>query len=161
VLTLTIESYGETLVSRELLRFSDNLADPTNALSMVADLIRKDVEHNFETEGGNAGGWPPLSERRVEEKARLGLDPRILRATGALMESLVNKFDPRHIEHLSPTSLTFGSTVFYGIFHQSSEPRTVIPFRPPIAFTEGDKREMVKVLQRAMLEVTPKATWGA
>lgn len=161
MLRLTIESYGETLVDRELLRFSDELENPERALGSVADYMRHATERNFETEGGNAGGWPALSQGRVEEKARLGLDPRILRATDALFESLTRKFDPRHIEHLSPTSLTFGSTVFYGVFHQSHEPRTVIPFRPPIAFTESDKREMVKVLQRAMLGSTEKATWGA
>lgn len=162
MLTISISSYGEKIVERQLLRFTENLENPRPALELAADHLRQAVEEQFDTEGGHAsGGWKPLSQGRVEEKARLGLDPRILRATGALHESLTRKFDSRHIERLSGTSLTFGSTVFYGIFHQSSAPRTVIPFRPPIALTEQDKREMVKSMQRALIKGNREAVWGA
>lgn len=161
MLTLRIESYGETVVNRSLLRIAEHFEDPKPALEAVADLLRGDVEEQFDTEGGHAsGGWKALSQKRIDEKARLGLDPRILRASGALYESLTRKFDPRHIERLSGSSLTFGSTVFYGIFHQSSEPRTVIPFRPPIALTEQDKRTMVKAMQRALVGGERQAAWG-
>lgn len=161
MLTLTIESYGETIVKRSLMRLASDFEEPRGALEAVADLLRHDVELQFDSEGGHAsGGWPPLSQRRVEEKARLGLDPRILRATGALFESLTRKYDSRHIERLSGSSLTFGSSVFYGIYHQSSSPRTVIPFRPPIALTDQDKREMVKAMQRALVKGEREAVWG-
>lgn len=162
VLTLQIESYGETIVKRSLLRFAEDLENPRPGLEAVADLLRHDVEEQFDTEGGHAsGGWQALSDKRVEEKARLGLDPRILRASGALMESLTRKFDSRHIERLSGASLTFGSNVLYGVYHQSSLPRTVIPFRPPIALTEEDKREMVKAMQAALAKGNRGAVWGA
>lgn len=162
MITLSIEAYGETLVRESLMRFAGSLEAPAHALEEVATLLRLDVEKQFDTEGGYAsGGWKALSEGRVQQKAKLGLDPRILRATGALNESLTRKYHPEHIERLSGSSLTFGSTVFYGIFHQSSRPRTVIPFRPPIAFTDADKREMLKTLQRSLLGSTPKAVWGA
>lgn len=162
MLTISVRSYGEKIIERHLLRFSEHLENPRAALEVAADHLRHAVEEQFDTEGGHAsGGWMALSERRVEEKARLGLDPQILRASGALMESLTRKFDSRHIERLSGSSLTFGSTVFYGIYHQSSRPRTVIPFRPPIALTEGDKREMVKSMQRALVKGERQAVWGA
>lgn len=162
MLTLSIEGFGETLVRRSLMRFADDVEAPRAALEVAADILRKAVEEQFDTEGGHAsGGWPPLSEARVAAKARLGLDPRILRASGALFESLTRKFDSQHIERLSGSSLTFGSTVYYGIYHQSSSPRTVIPFRPPIGLTEQDKRDMVKAMQRALVTGEREAVWGA
>lgn len=152
MLTLKIQAEGEVIVERQLLRFSENLEAPGEQLEEIAVLLGEAVEKQFDTEGGHAsGGWKALTEERVATKARLGLDPRILRATSALFDSLTRKYDPRHIERLSGSSLTFGSTVSYAIFHQSSAPRAKIPYRPPIALTEQDKRNMVKVLQRSLV----------
>lgn len=149
---LEIEGYGETIVKRQLLRFSDQLMAPAAALETAATILRHAVEEQFDTEGGYAsGGWPALAQSTVDHKAKYDLDPRILRATGTLHASLTRKFDPQHIEHLSVDSLIFGSTVSYGIFHQSSRPRTKIPFRPPIALTEATKRGMVREMQRALM----------
>lgn len=163
MLTLKIEGFGETIVERKLTRFAENLEAPTGALEDIGTLLRQDVELQFDTEGGHAsGGWKALSEGRVRFKANHGLDPRILRATGALFDSLTKKYDPAHIERLGPSSLTFGSTIFYGVYHQSSRPRTKIPYRPMIALTDTDKRNIVKTLQRAMLQGShEKAVWGA
>lgn len=150
---LVISSYGETIANRTLTRFSDAVADPVEGLQEVATIMREAVEGQFESEGERAsGGWKPLTPERVEAKQRLGLDPHILRATDALMNSLTLKFDPNHIERITGSALVFGSTVAYGIYHQSTLPRHVIPYRPPVALTEVDRREMVKVLQASMIE---------
>lgn len=152
-LTLEITGYGETIIKRELLRFAGNVEVPEKALDAAAVILRQSTELQFDTEGGYAsGGWDQLKEATSLRKARLGLDPHILRATDRLKESLTRKFDPDHIERSSGDSLTFGSRVRYGIYHQSSLPRHKIPYRPPIALTEGDKRRMVKDMQRALLE---------
>lgn len=149
---LTIEGFGEKIVDRELMRFGERLEQPTEALEVVATLLREAVEQQFVTEGQHAsGGWPALALSTVERKARLGQDPHILRATGFLMESLTRKYDPGHIERLIGSSLVFGSTATYGVYHQSSAPRHKIPYRPPIALTQGDKEQMVKELQAALL----------
>lgn len=153
MLELTLEAYGETIIKRRLLRFEHGLVDPKEGFEEVAALLRAIVEVQFETEGGHAsGGWPKLAESTVKRKARLGQDPHILRATDRLREALTRKFDPEHIERLSEDSLTFGATVPYGIYHQSSRPRTKLPFRPPIALTEGDKRDIVKTFQKSLRE---------
>lgn len=149
---IEIESFGETIVKRQLLRFSDQLMAPAAALETAATMLRHAVEEQFESQGRYAsGGWPALADSTVAHKAKYDLDPRILFATHTLFTSLTRKFDPQHIEHLSGDSLIFGSTVSYGIYHQSSRPRTKIPFRPPIAVTEGTKREMVREMQRALM----------
>lgn len=151
MLELRVEAMGETLIERKLMRFADDLEVPDGALEDAATVLREATREQFDSEGGASGGWAPLSEARVREKARLGLDPHILRATDRLRDSLTLKFDPDHIERLSGTSLLFGSNVGYGIYHQSSRPRSAIPFRPPLAFTAEKKREIVKAVQASLV----------
>lgn len=158
---LSIETEGETVVDRMLVRFAENLATPQHALEEVGVIMREAVEKQFESEGGYAsGGWLPLKPATVAYKARHGYDPHILRRTDRLMASLTRKFDGDHIERTTGDALIFGSRVPYGIFHQSSQPRTIIPFRPPVALTAADKREMVKRVQAALLRGVDKETWG-
>lgn len=149
---LEIDGLGETIVNRRLLNFEHDLAEPTEALLAIATIMRQGVERQFESEGAyGSGGWPALAPSTVRSKAAEGLDPRILRATQRLFEALTRKFDPEHIERLSGASLLFGADVPYGAFHQSSAPRTRLPFRPPIAPPEGEKRSMVRVAQAALV----------
>lgn len=160
--TLSIVADGETIVERRLLRFADNIEHPQAALEVVGDVLREATEKQFDSEGGYAsGGWKELAQSTIDRKARLGQDPHILRATDRLMESLTRKFDSDHIEQISGETLTFGSSVSYGLFHQSSQPRTKIPFRPPVAITEEDKRTMVKRVQQALLAEADNAVWGS
>jgi phage gpG-like protein len=77
---------------------------------------------------------------------------KILRATGALFESLTRRFDGRHIERVSEDSLRFGTLVPYATFHQSTRPRRVMPYRPPVGLTEADKRAIVHAIQRRAME---------
>lgn len=147
---LTIEGFGTKTVERDLLRFSDNLEVPALALEAIADFLRAAEMRQFDTQGGNSGGWAPLKQATIDEKVRNGLDPRILRATERLRMSLIDKFDADHIEEpLSPTSLRFGSRVPYGIFHQTGTSR--MPKRPPLELSAADKVGIVKVVQKALL----------
>jgi phage gpG-like protein len=159
---LTITTEGETVVERHLMRFAQNMEHPHHALDEVGVVMREAVERQFASEGGYAsGGWKRLTPERVAFKRKHGLDPHILRATDRLMASLTRKFDADHIERPSGDALVFGSMVPYGVFHQSSRPRTKIPFRPPVAITPQDKRRMVKRVQAALLQGVEKQTWGA
>lgn len=146
---LVIEAFGAKILHRNLMRFAENLAAPVAALEVAADHLRAAAAKQFGTEGGYAsGGWAPLADSTVAEKARKGQSPQILRATGALMDSLIDKFDAGHIERLSPNTLTFGSMIPYGGYHQTGTSR--MPKRPPVALTEGDKRMLVKEMQLAL-----------
>lgn len=145
-----ILAFGDTIVRRDLMRFSANLAAPMAALEVAGVVLREAVEEQFDTEGHHAsGGWAPLADSTVEQKARRGLRPEILQATGRLKESLTRRFDSEHIERLSPDHLTFGSLVPYGIFHHTGTRR--MPRREPVALTEGDKVRLVKEMQAVLL----------
>lgn len=149
-LSVQIEAFGETIVRRDLLRFSENLAVPTAALEVAGVVLREAIEQQFDSEGGHgSGGWAPLAASTVAEKQKRGLNPKILQATERLKESLTRRFDSEHVERLSPDALTFGSLVPYGIFHQTGTSR--MPQRQPVALTEGDKVRLIKEMQAALL----------
>jgi phage gpG-like protein len=158
-----LDAYEQTpIVARELMRFSSRLLVPLEALELAGTMLREAVEKQFDTEGGYAsGGWPELAASTVAHKAREDLHSEILRATDALKDALTRKFDSRHVERVSAASLTFGATVPYGVFHQSTRPRTKIPYRPPIALTETDKRAMAKGMQAAILHSVRGGYTGA
>jgi phage gpG-like protein len=178
VSTLSIEivALGETVVQRDLLRFGHNLVDMKPALEDAATVLRESSERQFETEGSctpaacggcrcgerstilgrnrcayrGSGGrvvWGYAAWKRKHYPGR-----KILRATGALFESLTRRFDGRHIERVSEDSLRFGTLVPYATFHQSTRPRRVMPYRPPVGLTEADKRAIVHAIQRRAME---------
>lgn len=151
MLHVEIESFGETIVKRSLARFGSNLLDWHDALDGVAAIMRESTEAQFDSEGAYAsGGWPPLALSTIKKRHDDGHP--ILRVTDALHDSLTRKFDPMHVEEASRDALRFGSLVHYGVYHQSTRPRTKIPYRPPVALTRADKTRIVKHLQRAAVE---------
>lgn len=170
--SLHVEVFGETIVRRRFLRFADRAMDMSPAFREVARILRDSTAENFRTRGVSGGSrWRDLKPATIAAKRRKGHDPRILRATGRLYGSLIGaesatgvarhdltgRFIPGakdHVEEVKPDSLRWGSRVEYGVFHQSSAPRRVIPYRPPVRLTERRKREVVKAMQRSLVEGT-------
>lgn len=155
-LELHAQVFGETIVRRRFVRFSDRALDASEAFREIAGLLRAATVENFATRGVSGGSrWRDLAPATRARKARLHLDQRILFATHRLYNSLVGTGDPggsEHVQEIGPQELRWGSSVGYGIFHQSSQPRRVIPYRPPVRLTQVLRRDIVKVLQRALVE---------
>jgi phage gpG-like protein len=147
---LALDIFGEEQVERELLRFSAYAGSPVPAFHQIAQDMRSQIEEQFATEGGRgSGGWPPLKESTLASKAAAGLDPHILRATSALMNSLTGTGGD-HIEQVTDDSLVFGSSIARGKFHQQGTKR--MPARKPVDFTELDRRGFVRTLQRYIVD---------
>lgn len=67
--------------------------------------------------------------------AKWGFAYPILKRTGRLERSLTNAADAEAVESIiNKNSLELGTSVPYAIFHGSEEPRSKIPFRPPVLF---------------------------
>lgn len=146
---LEVTALGETLMRRDMLRFADQLAVPAEGLLAAGVVIRRAIEDQFDSEGGHAsGGWAKLADSTIAEKARKGLRPEILQATGRLKESLTSKFDADNIERMEGVdAMAFGSSVPYATFHQTGTKK--MPRRRPVALTEADKVEIMKAIQLA------------
>jgi phage gpG-like protein len=153
-----VEVFGEQIVHRRMVRFEAGLIDASDAFREIITLLRASTVANFRTRGVSGGSrWRDLAPATVARKRRLGLDPRILRATHRLYNSFVSD-GADHVEEVGPVSMRWGSRVPYGIYHGSSQPRRVIPYRPPVKLSEVDKRDIAKILQRAIVGGVGAAT---
>jgi phage gpG-like protein len=142
---ISIESLGETVFNREMLRLSENAADWGPAFFRIHESFLGIESTQFRTEGSFSGGWRPLKPATVEHKRGHGLDLRILHATLALRNSLTRRTDPNHIYTTTADSMFVGTRVPYGEFHQKGTGH--LPRRPPVALQEQHKRAWVKFLQ--------------
>lgn len=147
---IVFEISGEKQVNRELLRIGEYAGDAQPAFSAIADLIMDETAEQFATEGRHAsGGWKPLAESTLREKARLGFGSRgILERTLALERSLTERGNANQILETTPDSLTFGTSLRYGDYHQLGRG---VPQRRPVELTESARRQVVKILQRWVL----------
>jgi hypothetical protein len=147
-LRFEFESYGDKLVSRELLDLGDRALDARPAFRLIAEDFRHFEEARFDTRG--YGTWRPLSPSTIREKARKGLDPRILHATGALRRSLTRRDAPDSYVRVFPNFMLFGSSVPYAHYLQTGTRK--MPARKPLGFTEAQKVTTLKRLQRWIVE---------
>lgn len=79
------------------------------------------------TEQGKIVG--PLSKYAKAKEKKTGFMYPLLVRSGRLSASLLSKDAPGSVAIIGPTELTIGTTVPYGIYHQSDKPRKKIPLR--------------------------------
>ena len=110
-------------------RFSDYSVPLGGA---VLRLLRRVAKENFDGEGIHArGGWPPLAESTLRERARLGYgNLPMMQRTRRLYKSVAGgRSTADSIVEVSPTELVWGTRVPYADYHQSDAPRTRLPRR--------------------------------
>ena len=147
--TFTIE--GETQVDRTLARFAENVGDASQLWDSLADRFAQVEARQFATEGAyGSGGWPALSPKYAAWKERHYPDKPILERTGALKASLTSR--PFGIEAITPKSMTLGSGISYGAYHQSGGGR--LPQRRPVDLPESERRTWVRLIQRFIVTGT-------
>jgi phage gpG-like protein len=149
-----VSVFGEEILKRRMIRFESGLIDASDALREVVKILRDATAENFATRGVSGGSrWRDLSPAYANRTGRR-VNERILRLSDRLFNSLMGVGEPgagEHVERIGPTSLRWGSRVPYGVYHGSSRPRRVIPYRPPVRLNADRKREIVKVLQAAIV----------
>lgn len=143
---LELEAFGDVQFSRELLRVGANAGDMRPAFDNVHVLLLAVENRQFGSEGGAfSGGWKPLAASTVRYKAKHGLDPRILHATGDLRRSFANNHAKGHVYRASANEMFVGSSIPYARFHQTGTKR--MPRRRPFELNEQVRRQVVKILQ--------------
>ena len=153
MITLSFSVWGDELIQRDLLRFESRAVNMAPAFAALAEDFSDWTREQFESEGGRAsGGWTPLKPETILAKENAGYATAILHRTLLLRDSLIDIQHPDHTAVITPESLTWGSEVEYGKYHQTGAPRANVPQRRPIEFTEMDKALAMKTLQRYMVE---------
>jgi phage gpG-like protein len=147
---LDLDVFGDKQVARELLRFGDRAADVRPAWNAIIGRLERLEAEQFDSQGGRgSGGWAPLAPATVAEKARRGLDPRILHATGRLRASLTGRGGDA-IRESHPDEMRFGTSVPYARFHQQGTSR--MPRRREIELRELDRHMIfVQTVQRFLV----------
>ncbi|HLB03858.1 MAG TPA: hypothetical protein VJK66_02460 [Gaiellaceae bacterium] len=125
---------------RQLAQLALFLSDLRSFWPKVVPLFVLWMEQQFSSEGAFAGApWAPLAFSTRQRKARLGLRPQILQATGAMKQAA-----SRPTRQVTPRSLTLTIEDPKLGFHQAGTPQ--MPARPLIfdrlpAAAEAELRE--------------------
>lgn len=137
---------GEIQLSRVIATISATVKDMTPAFEKSGeDLLRIFSYDVFETEGQAVDEtWSPLSKAYAKRKERQFPGKGILEATGKMRQSFMAKADD--------TSLTLWNAMEYFKYHQSNQPRTVIPRRVMLKLTENMREMVVKNMQVYLAE---------
>jgi phage gpG-like protein len=144
---IIFEETGATPVVHKLLGFSSRAEHMEPGLASVASMMREAEQRRFDAEG--YGEWEQLAPATVARKAAEGLDYRILRATGALYDSLTQEGGD-NIEVVTDDTLIFGSSDPKGAFHQRGNEH--LPQRKPLEMREEDRIEFTRELQRYLVD---------
>lgn len=134
---------GETQIDRTLTRWADNIDDARPLWDKLADRFATAEARQFDSEGAyGSGGWPALSSAYAAWKAIHYPGKRILERTGALRQGLASR--PFGVEVITERSLTVGSGLDYGRYHQAGGGS--LPQRRPVELPESERREWVKLI---------------
>ena len=144
----SFEIEGEEQVSRMLSRTTEKIKDLAPFFEAAGTFMRTTMDEQFGSEGGRTGGWAPLSARYAADKAkRYGSRP-ILQASGDMIASLTGQGSGNVSRTVGGDTLEFGTSVPYATYHQTGTSR--MPQRRILDLTEGDRRGLMKLLQRHM-----------
>ncbi len=154
-----LEVAGESLMDRGIGRFADGVSDYRPIWPVIEDDFYAHMAERFKSEGAKGGGerWQELSaEYAGWKEARFPGKP-ILQRSGDLMRSLTSGNDPNAVKREERRTLTLGSKVPYGIYHQSPAPRRRLPRRPPMLVDAAFKRGVMRHLQAYVVQVATQS----
>lgn len=150
---------GKAEFDRTFSRLDANFDDLSPIWPDVRDKFWQIEQEQFDSEGGKGGSgrWKNLNPRYAKQKiARYGAGKKILEATGELMRSLTGN-NPGSYYYAGKKEVAIGTTLARGIYHQRGEGR--LPKREPISFGDKQKRELMKVIQGALVRELRKGNY--
>lgn len=166
-LSYSLDIEGDRLVARHLLAVEQRTLHPRPAFARIGEQMLLAEKHLFDSEGAYAGRhWRPDLPTTLAEKARLGLDPRVLHATRRLRRSLTQRGNPDQIRKSTDHGVEFGTRVRYAKYQTSGHyqktgrkeaPITVhrrVPPRPPVQFGHAQHRQFERTISRWILNGT-------
>jgi len=160
--TISWEPGGMAKFSRTFTAWEGKLSDLKPLYRQIGDdLEDRIIPHQFESEGGESGGWAPLEKSTVDQKRRTVYGtPKILQRTGDLYLSLISKGKSEGaVWKINAKSAEFGSSLPYGGYHQAGTTKMVK--RPPLDISEANREKWVKLTLSFMANARPGADKGA
>lgn len=151
----TVTFAGEEIFNRAFNRI-DSLSDLRPLWPEVIATFYQLEAEQFDTEGA-AGGqrWTPLSPVYEEYKERNFPGQPLLQVSGDLIASLTDPEAAGAILQPREDELIIGTSVPYAIYHQRGTRK--MPKRPPLSFSEEQKRRMQKAIQAGLVRFVREA----
>lgn len=148
--SITVE--GEQVFDRSFNRLDQSVSDFRSIWPFVTGTIYGIFGRAFDTEGAStaAGKWKALTPAYAKRKAIEFPGQTILRREDTLFESLTDPEAADAVFLPEVDQLIIGSRTPYARAHQKGLGN--LPARPIISFTETDKRDIQKSLQRGLLQ---------
>jgi phage gpG-like protein len=138
----TMSVPGAKKVDVALARFAEGISDFIPFWrDHVAPLFFDRAQRNFETQGGFAGGWAPLSPAYAAWKAQHYGSKPILQREGSLVQSLTwnnGQVGPKGIARFEKTRAELGTSVTYALAHQDPRAGSHLPKRQIIVLPGSD-----------------------
>ena len=150
---------NEEEVKLLVMRFSEMLArgdDLSPIFKSMSDRYQKEVAKQFRTEGAWGGDpWVGLAKSTLKARERKRMGSKILYATGRLENSLTQSTSET-INVVTPRMWAYGTSVEYGIYHQSKLPRLRLPRRAFLVVTSSFRLFVVRKIHRFIRGIDDK-----
>lgn len=127
-------------------RLSRRLADGRPQLVGLVDQLLGAQRERF---AGRGQRWKRLAPSTLRWHRREGAGPQPLMLTGELARSLTIRGYRGQIVRVTPTSLTFGTRVWYARFHHKG---VGVPRRTVVGLTRVQKKRVVDELRDLLME---------
>jgi phage gpG-like protein len=148
----SFEVAGVKEFDRAFNRVGEHISDLRPVWDKIERTFYKIEREQFDSEGshGRTGKWAAITRPYAKRKAqKYGVQP-ILRASGKMAKSLTgNTSDTVLIKEKDEFGI--GTRLFYAAFHQTGTNK--MPARPPISFSDDDRRTLQKEMQKGLLEI--------
>jgi phage gpG-like protein len=133
-------------------RVEKHIEDLRPVWDRVEKIFYRVEQEQFKSEGskGRSGKWKPLSPEYKKRKEIEYPGANILYRTGALERSLTSKTDDTLLIK-EKQEFGFGTRLFYAAFHQ--EGTSKMPARPPFDFSDSQRTDITKEIQKGLLEI--------
>lgn len=136
---------GDKVAEYKLRRMGTAAVRARPAMRRVAFKLMEIERKVFLAQGRRGGGsWARISDEWLNRKIRMGLDPRINIASGALMRSMSVPEAPHQNLHIGDTRVLLGSDLPYAEAANRERPFTRL--------TEGDRIELGVIISTYLIE---------
>ncbi len=169
---LDLDVTGLEALVADIAGLRKRLANLTPAYRVIANLLERHVAAQFSSQGKRLGNpWRPLAPSTVKARARrwgyyrrpsaagVGSTRPILTWSARLRKSF-RRGSPDHVRQVASSGLTWGSSVPYGIYHDSPAPRLGhLPRRQILGFANPiqEREILVRPIQLWVQGVPPGA----
>lgn len=137
---------GDDQAAALLDRLGGRLEDGTPALTSLVDTLLEIHQDRILHQRGVR--WKKLARSTLRRDRAGGRDPRPMIDSGRLLRSLTVRGAPGQIVRVTPTSLRFGTNVWYARFHQQGKG---VPRRTVVGLSRQQRKLAVMNLRELLL----------